>query len=58
MISESNGFVLSLKKYFEGGTIINFEKKDDDKIKEKLDIIIERNPEETFYLYLDVRVLE
>lgn len=32
MISESNGFVLSLKKYFEGGTIINFEKKDDDKI--------------------------
>ena len=32
MISESNGFVLSLKKYYEGGTIINFEKKDDDKI--------------------------
>ena len=33
-------------------------KKDDNKIKEKLDIIIERNPEETFYLYLDLRVLE
>ena len=33
-------------------------KKDDDKIKEKLDIITERNPEQTFYLYLDLRVLE
>lgn len=33
-------------------------KKDDDKIKEKLDIIIERDPEQTFYLYLDLRVLE
>ena len=33
-------------------------KKDDENIKEKLDIIIERNPEQTFYLYLDLRVLE
>ena len=41
----------------EGYNFINL-KKDDEKIKEKLDIIIERNPEETFYLYLDLRVLE
>ena len=33
-------------------------KKDDEKIKKELDIIIERNPEQTFYLYLDLRVLE
>lgn len=33
-------------------------KKDDDKIKNELDVIIERNPEQTFYLYLDLRVLE
>ena len=33
-------------------------KKDDDKIKKELDIIMERNPEQTFYLYLDLRVLE
>ncbi len=33
-------------------------KKDDNKIKKELDIIIERNPEQTFYLYLDLRVLE
>ena len=32
MISESNGFVASLKKYFEGGTIINFEKIPNDKV--------------------------
>ena len=32
MISESSGFVASLKKYFEGGTIIDFHKKEDDKI--------------------------
>ena len=30
MISESSGFVASLKKYFEGGTIIDFYKKEDD----------------------------
>lgn len=33
-------------------------KKDDEKIKKELDIIIERNPEQTFYLYLDLRILE
>lgn len=33
-------------------------KKDDEKINEKLDTIIEKDPEQTFYLYLDLRVLE
>ena len=33
-------------------------KKDDEKIKEKLDTIIEKNPEQTFYLYLDLKILE
>lgn len=32
MISESKNFVASLKKYFEGGTIVNFEKLPNDKI--------------------------
>ena len=32
MISESNGFVASLKKYFEGGTIIDFKKDPNDKV--------------------------
>ena len=43
--------------FYANHNFINL-KKDDGKIKEKLDIIIERNPEETFYLYLDLRVLE
>ena len=43
--------------FYANHNFINL-KKDDEKIKEKLDIIIERNPEETFYLYLDLRVLE
>ena len=33
-------------------------KKDDEKIKKELDVIIERNPEQTFYLYIDLRILE
>lgn len=33
-------------------------KKDDGKIKSQLEKIIERNPEQTFYLYLDLRILE
>lgn len=32
MISESSGFVNSLKKYFEGGTILTFEKVKNDKV--------------------------
>ena len=43
--------------FYINHNLINM-KKDDDKIKEKLDIIIERDPEQTFYLYLDLRVLE
>ena len=44
-------------KFYTRNNFINL-KKDDDKIKEKLDIIIEKDPEKTFYLYLDLRVLE
>lgn len=33
-------------------------KRDDEKIRKKLDTIIERNPNQTFYLYLDLKVLE
>ena len=44
-------------EFYSNHNFINL-KKDDDKIKEELDIIIERNPEQTFYLYLDLRVLE
>ena len=47
----------SAYNFYTNHNFINL-KKDDDKIKEKLDIIIERNPEQTFYLYLDLRVLE
>ena len=43
--------------FYTRNNFINL-KKDDDKIKEKLDIIIEKDPEKTFYLYLDLRVLE
>ena len=41
----------SAYNFYTNHNFINLEK-DDDKIKEKLDIIIERNPEQTFYLYL------
>lgn len=47
----------SAYNFYTNHNFINL-KKDDDKIKEKLDVIIERNPEQTFYLYLDLRVLE
>ena len=43
--------------FYTRNNFINL-KKDDEKIKEKLDIIIEKDPEKTFYLYLDLRVLE
>ena len=39
-------------------TIASIRSKNDKKIKEELDIIVERNPEQTFYLYLDLKVLE
>lgn len=41
----------SAYNFYTNHNFINLEK-DDDKIKEKLDIIIERNSEQTFYLYL------
>ena len=44
-------------KLYTNHNFINL-KKDDNIIKEKLDIIIEKDPEQTFYLYLDLRVLE
>jgi hypothetical protein len=43
--------------YTEHSNFINLEK-DDKIIKEKLDIIIKKNPKQTFYLYLDLKILE
>ena len=51
------GYDKAYNFYVEHNNFINL-KKDDMKIKEELDIIIERNPEQTFYLYLDLKVLE
>ncbi|MBR1609868.1 MAG: N-acetyltransferase [Methanobrevibacter sp.] len=51
------GYAKAYNFYVEHNNFINL-KKDDMKIKEELDIIIERNPEQTFYLYLDLKVLE
>ena len=51
------GYAKAYTFYVEHNNFINL-KKDDKKIKEELDIIIERNPEQTFYLYLDLKVLE
>ena len=41
----------------EHSNFINLEK-NDKIIKEKLDIIIKKNPKQTFYLYLDLKILE
>ena len=43
--------------YTEHSNFINLEK-DDKIIKEKLDIINKKNPKQTFYLYLDLKILE
>lgn len=51
------GYAKAYTFYVEHNNFINL-KKDDKKIKEELYIIIERNPEQTFYLYLDLKVLE
>ena len=51
------GYAKAYKFYTEYNNFTNLEK-DDEKIKEKLDIIIKKNPEQTFYLYLDLRILE
>ena len=44
--------------FYVGRNGFNNLKKDDEKIRKKLDTIIERNPNQTFYLYLDLKVLE
>ena len=51
------GYAKACKFYTEYNNFSNL-KKDDEKIKEKLDTIIEKNPEQTFYLYLDLKILE
>ena len=51
------GYAKAYKFYTEYNNFSNL-KKDDEKIKEKLDTIIEKNPEQTFYLYLDLKILE
>jgi hypothetical protein len=51
------GYAKTYNFYVEYNNFTNL-KKDDEKIKKELDLIIERNPEQTFYLYLDLRILE
>ena len=51
------GYAKAYNFYVEYNNFTNL-KKDDEKIKKELDLIIERNPEQTFYLYLDLRILE
>ena len=51
------GYAKAYRFYTEYNNFNNLEK-DDEKIKEKLDMIIKKNPEQTFYLYLDLRILE
>ena len=51
------GYAKAYKFYTEYNNFSNL-KKDDERIKEKLDTIIEKNPEQTFYLYLDLKILE
>lgn len=43
--------------FYKNNNFVNLEK-DDEVIKEKLDIIIEKNPTQSFYLYLDLKRLE
>lgn len=51
------GYAKAYNFYVEHNNFKNL-KKDDEKIRKKLDTIIERNPNQTFYLYLDLKVLE
>jgi hypothetical protein len=51
------GYAKEYTFYTEHSNFINLEK-DDKIIKEKLDIIIKKNPKQTFYLYLDLKILE
>ena len=52
-----DGYAKAYNFYVEHNGFSNL-KKDDEKIRKKLDTIIERNPNQTFYLYLDLKVLE
>lgn len=52
-----DGYAKAYNFYVEHNNFKNL-KKDDEKIRKKLDTIIERNPNQTFYLYLDLKVLE
>lgn len=52
-----DGYAKAYTFYVEHNNFVNL-KKDDEKIRKKLDRIIERNPNQTFYLYLDLKKLE
>ena len=52
-----DGYAKAYTFYVEHNNFVNL-KKDDKKIREKLDTIIERNPDQTFLLYLDLKKLE
>ena len=52
-----DGYAKAYNFYVEHNNFVNL-KKDDEKIRKKLDRIIERNPNQTFYLYLDLKKLE
>lgn len=52
-----DGYAKAYKFYVDYNNFVNL-KKDDEKIRKKLDTIIERNPNQTFLLYLDLKKLE
>lgn len=52
-----DGYAKAYNFYVDHNNFVNL-KKDDKIIRKKLDTIIERNPNQTFYLYLDLKVLE
>ncbi len=52
-----DGYAKAYTFYVEHNNFVNL-KKDDEKIRKKLDTIIERNPNQTFLLYLDLKKLE
>lgn len=51
------GYAKAYTFYTKHNNFVNL-KKDDKLIKEKLNKIIEHNPRQTFYLYLDLKMLE
>lgn len=52
-----DGYAKAYKFYVEHNNFVNL-KKDDELIRKKLDTIIKHSPNQTFYLYLDLKVLE